>query len=173
VPLQRPKGMGKRHSFLARYRWKQWLWIARRKKPLMLANSWVFQEGMTRSQAWKLGREEMAIKRVDADVVEAMVSPMPSNVGSWGKRYPNLVERCYATCYEGGKRRTPSRVSIEYKGGMWVATLVENDTGLMIQCEVESPDDLIPALEALLAAPTQPWQHCPWAKPKSSGRGKK
>jgi len=173
VPFKRPVGCGKQRTFLASYRWQTWAWIARKRRSCMLVGSWVFETPDVRRQNFFRKALIMAIKRVDASEVTANTSPVPSNLGSWGKRYPNLTERLYATMYEGGKRRTPSRLSLEFKNGMWVGTLVENDTGLMIQVEVESPDDLVPALEGVLAAPTQPWQHCPWAKPKSPGKSKK
>lgn len=114
----------------------------------------------------------MAIKRVNATDVLGVATALPTNLGSWGKRYPLLVERLVTTTYEDGTRRTKSRPSIEYGNGCWVITLTEPDTALMIQAELDAPDDWLMCLEGLLAAPNPPWQHCPWLKPKPARKAK-
>lgn len=171
--LRRPKGCGKgQKTFLAHYRWKKWVFRVRFREPLELVSMFLFnvQEGV-----WEGFTQErlMAIKRVNPSDVIGVAQALPANLGTWGKRYPLLVERCVTTTYDDGTRRSVSRPTIEYRNGSWVITLTEPDSALMIQAEMDTPDDWLMCLEGLLAAPNPPWQHCPWLTVKPARRGKK
>lgn len=173
MPLRRAKHFqGGQKTFLACCRWKKWVFRFRRKHPLELVSMFLFNQpegvwyGYTEANL-------MAIKRVNPTDVLGVATALPANLGSWGKRYPLLVERCVTTTYEDGTRRTPSRPTIEYRNGCWVITITEPDTALMIQAEMDTPDDWLMCMEGLLAAPNPPWQHCPWLTPKPVRKAKK
>lgn len=173
MAIHRPRGPGGgQKTFMACCRWKKWVWRIRKKNPLELVSMFLFdvQDGV-----WEGFTQErlMAIKRVNPSDVIGVAQALPANLGSWGKRYPALVERLVTTTYDDGTRRTVSRPTIEYRNGAWVFTLTEPDTALMIQAELDTPDDWLMALEGLLNAPNPPWQHCPWLTPKPPRKGKK
>jgi len=163
---------GGQKTFMSQCRWKKWVFRAHKKRPLELVSMFLFNQP---EGVWYGYTEEnlMAIKRVHATDVIGVASALPQNLGSWGKRYPLLVERMVTTTYEDGTRRTKSRPSIEYGNqGSWVITLTEPDTALMIQAEMDQPDDWLMCLEGLLACPNPPWQHCPWLKAKPARKAK-
>jgi hypothetical protein len=171
--LKRPRGPGGgAKTFLACYRWKKWVWRIRKRAPLELVSVFLFDASEGIWNGFTEGNL-MAIKRVNPSDVLGVATALPANLGTWGKRYPNLVERVVVSTYEDGTRRTPSRPTLEYKQGVWVATITEPDVALMIQAELEQPDDWVMALEGLLALPSPPWQHCPWLTPKPARKGKK
>lgn len=159
-------------TFMACHRWKKWVFRYRRRLPLELVSMFLFDR---QSGVWYGFTEAnlMGIKRVNASDVIGVKSALPANLGTWGARYPNLVERLVTTTYEDGTRRTPSRPTVEYRNGCWVVTLPEPDTALMIQMELDTPDDWLMCLEGLLTAPNPPWQHCPWLTPKPARKAKK
>lgn len=84
------------------------------------------------------------------------------SAGSWGDTAPRLTERLTTMQYESGELRTPSRLSIEVWEGSWRALLTEPDAQAVLSVAAESPEALLPALEALLASDSPPWRAAPW-----------
>lgn len=85
--------------------------------------------------------------------------------GVWAKSMPHLAEFLTATRYEDGEPRQLGRITMGVWGQMWQITLRDPDSREMIRLEVETPDQLLVAAEAVLAADEQPWVWDPHSKP--------
>jgi hypothetical protein len=91
--------------------------------------------------------------------------------GTWREKYPKLLAMLTDPVWDDGSPRSPCKLFINVERGSWVITLKEVNQGVVLDASVQTPDEMVPALEALLCLARVPWKHDPWAKAK--GKGKK
>ena len=93
--------------------------------------------------------------------------------GAWKKSYPHLVEWMTASSWPDRSPRRGCLLMISARGGQWRGTLKEYEAGVELEVVVAHPEQVIPALDALLGKPQPPWRACPDSKgPPKGGRRK-
>lgn len=152
-------------------RWS-WCWFCRKGRSasycgraVVPANLPVGQKRWAIEEAWKM-------KRVTDQIKDVFAGAMAVDLGSWGKNLPHITERLTALRYDDGGIRVPGYIRIEVKGQAWQIQYVEPDGAVMLRLDVASPDELFPALEAVLGHEQPPWQPATWLKPKMPRKGK-
>lgn len=111
----------------------------------------------------------------DADVAKKVVvssAGLPNNEpladgGTWLSTMPELVSHLVDPTYDDQTPRKTSRLFVVVERGQWVATLKDLNQGLILEVTVDKPEQLFPALEALLKSDRPPWRVDPWAKAQS------
>lgn len=91
--------------------------------------------------------------------------------GEWLEDYPNLIEFLTCTTYSDPPgRRKPGSLSIWTRFKMWCCSLRDNDNGACLRIEALTPDQLLHALETLLATGNAPWEFPPEPEPPAKGK---
>jgi hypothetical protein len=90
--------------------------------------------------------------------------------GMWSQMYPLLAAALVESAWEDGTPKLAGRVSYTPQRGRWCVTLKAPGTGLMLEVEVECPEDAPAALEAALKLDPSPWRPDPWEKVQQARR---
>lgn len=112
------------------------------------------------------------VERLKLEDIDGGVPVVPIDPGSWADVAPHLYERLTECRYPDREVRVPGRLTIEIWDGQWRAQLTEPDAQAVLSVMGQTPDCLLPALEALLGSPGTPWRVATWL-PAPKKRGKK
>lgn len=154
--------------------WRRWWWCWYCQK----GKAGVFRGRAVLPAALPVGlkrdhiEKEWKMKRVTDQIKDVFAGAMAVDLGTWGKNLPHITERLTTLRYDDGGIRVPGYVRIEVKGQAWQIQYVEPDGAVMLRLDVSSPDELFPALEAVLGHDQPPWQPASWLKPKLPRKGK-
>src|ERR1700730_9826672 len=77
-------------------------------------------------------------------------------------KLPNLLLHITVTAYEDGSARKPGWVTIKIMGSNWVAQVKDPDACAQLQVMGPDLDDVLKALDVLLAADGAPWEPDPF-----------
>ena len=93
--------------------------------------------------------------------------PIPhGEMGSWETLYPNLASYMVDPVWPGGQTRKPAMLFVMMRDGQWQITLKEPSRDMIVRASVTYPDEMLPALEALLRLERVPWMVDPFAREK-------
>jgi len=86
---------------------------------------------------------------------------------------PNILAHIAVVKYDDGGVRLPGMMMIKTLGASWVVVLKDQDAGLQMQCLGNTLDDALALAELQLGSDEAPWEHDPWAKRQTAGKGQK
>lgn len=160
-------------TYFARYGVRAWMWWFH-KGAMVLKVSERFVTG-AHSQAFsKLYGRVWNMPSLPALAIGSPEGGKPhADSGEWGVSYPTLFGYLTDPSWPDGRKRQPGKLFVNVQRGRWVLTLKDTDLGYLCSVEVDLPEDLLPAMEAILRGPNPPWQPDPWHKPRAQGRAKK
>lgn len=100
----------------------------------------------------------MGLKKRQALGLDSTPIPaLPTETKLWAA-LPQLVEFIVATAYEDGSPRVPGTVQLETKAICFALTLRDPDSGMRLQIQAPTLDDVLKGANKLLGAPDAPWE---------------
>lgn len=159
-------------TYYARWRLGAWKWSYRRGVVRLLARVVGFK-GTWTAATLALDRQErvMPVKPTVGSGKGAAANKVAPG-GGWEKKYPLVLGFMTDQCWDDGSARVPCKLFTNVEAGRWTLTLKEPNLGVLLTVAEEDPELLLPALEALLAAPVIPWVADPYHRPVGKRRSK-